>query len=197
MTHPDPIYHYSPLTCLWNKDRKALLHLLRHQIAPNRKHFPRNPRREPIHLSRILLHLPRIQQHLQPPRLLRQLEQSLPLILRQGRLLVHLPHRILAPALLLPGGDFGLLAREGARVVAVVVEFGVVGFDGVEQVVARLGEEGVDAEGEGGEVGGEGAGLVGGDFGEGVGDGGGGLGGGGGGDGGGGGAAGEGVEEGG
>lgn len=36
-----------------------------------------------------------------------------------------------------------------------VVQLGVVGFDGVEEEVGGLGEEGVDGEGEGGE--GEGA----------------------------------------
>jgi len=56
-------------------------------------------------------------------------------------------------ALLLPCCDFGLLARETALIVLVVVEFGMVGFDGVEEEIAGLFEEGVDGEVEGVEVG--------------------------------------------
>lgn len=37
-----------------------------------------------------------------------------------------------------------MFAGQGALVVLVVVEFGVVGFDGFEEEVGGLGEEGVD-----------------------------------------------------
>lgn len=57
--------------------------------------------------------------------------------------------RVLGLALLLPGGDLGLFARELAVVVLVVVELGVVGLDAFEEEVRRLGEERVDREGEG------------------------------------------------
>lgn len=126
--------------------------LPRQQRIPNRKHLPRHRPRKPIHLSRILLNLPRIQHNIQSTRLLRQLKQPLPLILRQQRLLRRRARRILRLALLLPRGDLLLLACEGALIVLVVVELGVVGLDAVEEEVAGLFKEGVDTEVEGVEV---------------------------------------------
>ena len=120
------------------------LHLLWQKITPNRKHLARHTRRKPIHLSRILLHLPRIQHALQPTRLRRQLKQPLPFVFWQRRLLRQHPACILRLPFLLPGGDFRLFARQGPLVVLVVVEFGVVGFNGFQEEVGGLGEEGVD-----------------------------------------------------
>ena len=50
------------------------LHLLRQKVTPDGKHLAGHAGRKAIHLSRILLHLPRIQHALQPRRLRRQLE---------------------------------------------------------------------------------------------------------------------------
>lgn len=71
-----------------------------------------------------------------------------------------------------------MLAGQGALVVLVVGEFGVVGFDAVEEGVGGGGEERVDGKGEVGEIWVQG-GRVSGDFGEGRWDTGGGFGGGG------------------
>lgn len=116
----------------------------RQQIPPHSKHPPPNRSREPIHLPCILLHLPAINQALQPPRLRRQLEQPLPLVLRQRGLLSQHARRVLGLALLLPGGDLSLFAGQLALVELVVVELGVVGFDALEEVLGGLEEEGVD-----------------------------------------------------
>lgn len=97
------------------------LHLPRQQIPLDRKHLRRHPRREPIDLPGVLLHLSRIQQHLEPARLLRQLEQALPLVLGQGRLFRQHPACVLGFSFLLPGGDFRLFARQLSLVVLVVV----------------------------------------------------------------------------
>lgn len=130
------------------------------RLALSRQHVPSRSEhlscyrgRETIHLSGILLHLPRVQQHLQPTRLDRQLEQASPLVLGQGRLLRQRARGVFRLAFLLPGGNFGLLAAQLALVVLVVVELGVMGFDAVEEEIARLFEERVDAEIEGVEVG--------------------------------------------
>jgi hypothetical protein len=72
-------------------------------------------------LSRILLYLPAVQQNFQPARLLRQFEQTGPFILGQGRLFGKDSGGVFRFPLLLPGGDFGLLARELALVVLVIV----------------------------------------------------------------------------
>lgn len=111
---------------------------IRQQIPPNSEHPPTSRRREPIHLPRILLHLPAIHQSLQPRRLIRQLKQPLPLILRQRRLFRQHARRILRFALLLPGCDLGLFARQLALVELVVVELGVVRFDAVEEGLGGL-----------------------------------------------------------
>lgn len=124
-----------------------------HQVILNSKHLPRNRTRKPINLSRILLNLARIQHDIQPTRLLRQLEQSLPLVFRKQRLLACGACRILRLALLLPRSNLLLFARKGSLVVLVVVEFGVMGFDAVEEEVAGLFEEGIDAQVERFEVG--------------------------------------------
>lgn len=126
--------------------RLALGTLTRQQIAPHSKHLAAHPSRDAINLPRILLHLPAIQQRLQPARLRGQLEQPLPLVLGQGGLLARRARRVLRLALLLPRRDLGLLARQRPLVVLVVVDLGVVRLDAVEQEVARLLEERVDAE---------------------------------------------------
>lgn len=58
----------------------------------------------------------------------------------------------------MPLRDLGLFARKGAGIVREIVGFGVVDFDGVEELVAGLGEERVDVEGQGVVVGREGVG---------------------------------------
>lgn len=110
----------------------------RQQIPPHSKHPSPHRGRKPIHLPCILLHLPTIDQALQPPRLRRQLEDALPLVLGQGRLLGEHAACVLGLALLLPGGDLGLFARELALVELVVVELGVVRLDAFEEVLGGL-----------------------------------------------------------
>ena len=130
--------------------------LLRQQVLPNGKHLGANPRREPIDLLRVEIHLPRVQQALEPARLLRQLEQLAPLVLGQRRLLGGDARRVLGLALRLPLGDLGLLAAQLALVELEVVEVRVVLLDGLEEEVGRLLERGVDGEVEGLEGGVEG-----------------------------------------
>ena len=157
--HPDHKRHmmhflsFSPRHSLPLTHRLANVLLPRQQIALDRKHLPTHTGRKPIHLPRILLHLPRIQQNLQPTRLRRQLKQARPLILRQWRLLRRDSRLILRLSLLLPRRDLGLLPRERALVVLVVIQLVLVGLDGVEEEVAGFLEERVDAQIEGVEVG--------------------------------------------
>lgn len=84
-----------------------------------------------------------------------QLEQALPLILGQKRLLERRASGILLLALRLPSADSLLLARERALVVLEVVGLSVVSLDAVQEQVAVLLQEGVDAKGEVVVVGGE------------------------------------------
>lgn len=116
------------------------------QVRLDCKHLCCDARGEAVHLPGVLLDLPRVEQRLQPAGLLGQLEQPLPLILWQQWLLRRRPRRVLRLALLLPCRDLGLLARERALVVLVVVELRVVVLDALEEQVARLLEEGVDGE---------------------------------------------------
>lgn len=87
--------------------------------------------------------------------LLGQLEESLPLILWERRLLERCAGGVLGLALGLPGCDLGLLTGERALVVLKVAGLGVVGLNAVEKEVAVLLEERVNAEGEVVEVGGQ------------------------------------------
>lgn len=116
------------------------------QVRLDCEHLCRDARCEAVHLPRVLLHLPGVEQRLEPAGLLRQLEQPLPLVLGQQRLLRRRPRRVLRLALLLPGCDLGLLTCERALVVLVVVELGVVVLDALEEQVACLLEERVDGE---------------------------------------------------
>lgn len=118
----------------------------RQEVRLDREHLGRDAGREAVHLPRVLLHLPRVEQRLQPAGLLRQLEQPLPLVLGQQRLLRRRPRRVLRLALRLPCRDLGLLTRERALVVLVVVELRVVVLDALEEQVACLLEERVDGE---------------------------------------------------
>ena len=137
-------------------------HLSRQHIPLDPKHLPSHSGRIAIHLSRILLHLPRIEHNLQPVRLLRQLEQLRPLLLRQRGLFRQRPRDVLRFPFRLPCVDFVLLASQLALIVLIVVEFGVVGLDAVEEEIAGLFQEGIDGEVEGVEVRVErGAGVVG------------------------------------
>lgn len=120
----------------------------RHQVSSDGKHFPCRSRDEPINLSRILLHLPRVQHVLESAWLRWQLEQFLPLVLVQRWLLLDRSRRILRLAFGLPLLDLGLLPSQGTRVVGEVVGFSVVRLDAVEKVITRLGQKGIDAERE-------------------------------------------------
>ena len=133
-------------------------YISRQQIPSHTKHLPTNRRTEAIHLSRILLHLPAHKKRLQPTRLDRQLEKLLPLILIQRRLLARNPRRILRLPLRLPGCDLLLLAPERALPVLEVVLFCLMALDTVQEEIAGLFEEGVEAEIEGVEVWGQGVG---------------------------------------
>lgn len=103
-------------------------------------------------MASVLLHLSAHKQSLKTRRLLRKLEQLLPFILRQERLLLLRANRVLLLALLLPLLNLGLLAREGALVVLGVVLLGLVVFDALEELVAGFLQEGVDGEVEAVEV---------------------------------------------
>lgn len=127
-----------------NQDYHDLLS--RQQIALNSKHLRGNTRGETIHLSRVLLHLPGVEQRLQPAGLLGQLEQPLPFVLRKQSLLGSSARSVLRLALLLPGSNLGLLTSEGSLVVLIVVDLRVVVLYALEEQVACLLEEGVDGE---------------------------------------------------
>lgn len=116
------------------------------QIALNRKHLGRDARSESIHLPRVLLHLPRVEQRLQSARLLGQLEQSLPFIFREERLLRGSARSVLSLALLLPSRNLSLLTRKGSLVVLIVVDLCVVVLNALKEQVARLLQEGVDGK---------------------------------------------------
>ena len=93
-----------------------------------------------------MLHLAAVQHALQTTRLLRQLEQPLPLVLGEKRLLESCAGGVLGLALLLPVVDLGLLPGKRTLVVLEVVGFGVVGLDAVEEKVAVLFQERVSVE---------------------------------------------------
>lgn len=116
------------------------------KVRLDRKHLRRHACSEPVHLPRVLLHLPRVEQCLQSAGLLRQFEQPLPLVLGEQRLLGCRSCRVLRLALLLPCRDLGLFTRERPLVVLVVVQLRVVVLDALEEQVARLLEERVDGE---------------------------------------------------
>jgi hypothetical protein len=82
----------------------------RQQIPPNGEHLPAHSRSEPINLPCILLHLSRVQHALQPTRFHGELEQSLPLIFRQGCLLAGCSRHVLRFSLLLPRCDLCLFS---------------------------------------------------------------------------------------
>lgn len=121
----------SPLPCI-------LLHLrlIRQKITLDSKHLPGSRADEPIDLLRVLLHLPSVQHRLQPTGLSRQLEQPLPLVLGQQRLLQLGTCGVFRFTLGLPGADLGLFAGKGALVVLEVVVLGVVDLEAVEEEVA-------------------------------------------------------------
>lgn len=77
-TRPPDLTHSNP---------GALPCLLRHQVASHGEHLGADICREPVHLPAVLLHLLGVQHALQPAGLLWQLEQPLPLVLWQWRLL--------------------------------------------------------------------------------------------------------------
>lgn len=101
--------------------------------------------------------MPGVEHSLEAAGLLGKLEQTLVLILGQERLLEGRTAGVLGLALGLPGGDLGLLTSKRTLIVLEVVGLGVVGLDAVQQKVAVLLEEGVDAERQVVEVGGQNA----------------------------------------
>lgn len=139
------------------------LHLFRsltgQHVALDSEHLAGSRRDEAVDLARELLHLAGVEHSLQPAGLGRELEQTLPLVLGEEGLLERGPSGVLLAALLLPVVDLLLLTAEHTLVVLVVVGLSVVGLDAVEQEVAVLLEEGVDAERQVVEVGGEVGGL--------------------------------------
>ncbi|KUI61723.1 hypothetical protein VP1G_11265 [Cytospora mali] len=120
--------------------------LLRNQVPSHGEHLGSDIRCEPIYLSAVLLHLLRVQHTLQPAGLWGQLEEPLPLVLGQGRLLGRRTSRVLRLPLGLPCRNLGLLTCKLPLVVLVVVEVGVVRLDAVQEQVTRLLQERVDGQ---------------------------------------------------
>jgi hypothetical protein len=105
---------------------------------------------------RVLLDLPGVEHALQSAGLLRKLEEPLPLIFRQQRLLEGRAAHVLGLALGLPGGNLLLLTGKRSLVVLEVVVLCVMGFDGIQKQIAVLFQERVDAQGQVVKVRGEG-----------------------------------------
>ena len=110
-------------------------------------------------MTGVLLDLAAVQHAFQTARLLRQLEQPLPLILGERSLLESCACGILSLALLLPAVDLGLLTGERTLVVLEVVGLGVVSLNAVEEKVAVLLQEGVSIKRQVVEVGSEDGGF--------------------------------------
>ena len=91
--------------------------LSRHQSALHTEHLTRDHGAEAVDLARIMLNLPSDEHSLEPARLVGQLEQFLPLILRQERLLLLLAEDVLCFPLLLPSLDLRLLSAQRSLVV--------------------------------------------------------------------------------
>ena len=129
--------------------------LAREKIALHSEHLSGSGRHEPVDLSRVLFHLAGVEHALQSAGFLGELEQFLPLILRQEWLLELGTGGILCLSLDLPGANLGLLAGQRSLVVLEVIVLGVMSFDCLEKQVTVLLEEGVDVEGEVVEIRGE------------------------------------------
>lgn len=126
--------------------RRLFRSLARQEVALNSEHLARGGRDEAVDLSRELLHLAGVQHAIQPAGLGGKLEQALPLVLGEQWLLEGGTSGVLLAALLLPVVDLLLLTAHHALVVLEVVDFGVMRFDAVQQEVAVLLEERVNAE---------------------------------------------------
>jgi hypothetical protein len=120
--------------------------LLGQQILPDSEHLGAHVGSKAVHLLAVLLNLLGVQHTFQAAGFLGHLEQSLPLILRQGGLLGQHSLGILSLSLRLPLRDFSLLTGDLALIELEVVEIGVVGFDALEEEVASLLKERVDGE---------------------------------------------------
>lgn len=129
--------------------------LTRQQVTLDSKHLTSSRRHKAVDLARKLVNLAGVEHALQPAGLGGELEQTLPLVLGEQGLLEGGAGGVLLGALLLPVVDLLLLAAQDTLVVLVVVHLGVVGLDAVQEKVAVLLEEGVDAERQVVEVGGE------------------------------------------
>lgn len=135
--------HLAPSSLTTSYDLRVLT---RHQGALYTEHLTGDHSAEAVDLARVLFDLPSDEHSLEPARLVRQLEQFLPLILRQKRLLLLLAEDVLCFPLLLPSLDLRLLAAQRSLVVRRVVLFLVVRFDGVEKEVGGLLQEWIDGE---------------------------------------------------
>jgi hypothetical protein len=129
------------------------------QVALHSKHLASRGGDKVVNLARELLHLAGVEHTLQPAGLGGELEQTLPLVLGEEGLLERGAGSVLLGALLLPVVDLLLLTAEHALVVLVVVDLSVVGLDAIQQEVAVLLQEGIDAERQVVKVGGESGGL--------------------------------------
>jgi hypothetical protein len=134
--------------------------LIGQQVALDGKHLARAGRDEAVDLARVLIHLAGVEHAVQTAGLGWKLEQTLPLVLREEGLVESGTGGILLCALLLPRVDLLLLATEHTLVVLVVVDLGVVGLDAVQEEIAVLLQEGIDAEGQVFEVGGKSGGFA-------------------------------------
>ena len=118
------------------------------QVALDSEHLAGGRRNEAVDLARELLHLAGVEHALQPAGLGGELEQTLPLVLGEQGLLQSSASGVLLGALLLPVVDLLLLTAEHTLVVLVIVDLGIVGLDAVQQKVAVLLQERIDAEGQ-------------------------------------------------
>ena len=120
--------------------------LTRKKISLHCKHLTRRRCNKVVDLARVLLHLSAVEHALKPAGFLGQLEQPLPLVLGEEGLLEGRAGGILRLALLLPVIDLRLFTGKRALVVLEVVGLGVVGLDAIQEQVAVLLHEGINAE---------------------------------------------------
>jgi len=85
-----------------------------------------------------LLDLPRVKESFEAARLDGWLEESVPFVLREQRLLGRCTKDILLLSLSEPCSDLNLLTGKLSLVILAVVEFRVVCFDGIEKEITVL-----------------------------------------------------------
>lgn len=116
------------------------------QVSLHSEHLAGRGGDKAVNLAGELLNLASVEHALQPAGLSGELEQTLPLILGEERLLERGAGGVLLGTLLLPVVDLLLLATKHTLVVLVVVDLGIVRLDAVQQKVAVLLEEGVNVQ---------------------------------------------------